>query len=68
MSAIRYIARGGCVISLTVLLAGCIVGPPDHGYYGRPPPEGYYDRAHDRYYHDHAWHRCRDRDDEHCRR
>jgi hypothetical protein len=53
MSAIRIIARGGCLIALSVLLAGCIIAPPDGGY----------DRDHHRYYQDHRWHQCGDRDD-----
>jgi hypothetical protein len=60
MSVIQYIARGSCLISLAVLLAGCVLAPR----------EGYYDRHHHRYYHDHSWHQCRDRDDRddsHCR-
>jgi len=61
MSAIRFVARGSCLISLVVLLAGCVIAPRG-GYH-----EGYYDRQHHRYYHDHDWHQCRDRDDPHCR-
>ncbi len=63
MSAIRLIARGSCLISLAVLLAGCVIAPRD----------GYYDRDHHRYYQDHRWHPCRgrddrdERDDPHCR-
>ena len=60
MSAIRYIARGSCLISLIVLLAGCVV-VPSGGY-----REGYYDRPHHRYWHDHRWRECHERD-EYCR-
>jgi hypothetical protein len=59
MSVIRFIARGGCLISLVAILAGCVVVPG--------PREGYYDRPHHRYYHDRSWHECRDRDDAYCR-
>jgi len=65
MSAIRYIARGSCLISLIALLAGCVIAPRgDDGY-----REGYYDAPHHRYWHDHEWHDCdrdHDRDDRHC--
>jgi hypothetical protein len=61
MSAIRFVARGSCLIGLTVLLAGCIIAP--RGGYHDGYSEGYYDRAHHRYYHDHEWHQCHDRDD-----
>lgn len=59
MSAIRFIARGSCLLSLIALLAGCVIAP-DQG-----PRDGYYDHPHHRYYHDHRWHDCRDHDD-HC--
>ena len=72
MSAIRFIARGSCLISLVALLAGCVIAPDhDHdrgrreGYYNAPR-EGYYDRDHHRYYHDHAWHECHEHDED-CR-
>ena len=64
MSAIRFIARGSCLLSLIAVLAGCIVAPgpgPRYGY-----REGYYDRPHHRYWHDHHWHECHERD-EYCR-
>lgn len=61
MSAIRYIARGSCLIGLIVMLAGCIVGPPPGGYH-----EGYYDRAHHRWWHNHGWQQC-GYNDSHCR-
>ncbi|HEV2268560.1 MAG TPA: hypothetical protein VGR92_03805 [Steroidobacteraceae bacterium] len=59
MSAIRFIARSSCLISLIALLAGCVIVPRG-GYH-----EGYYDRPHHRYWHDNGWHDCHDRDD-HC--
>jgi hypothetical protein len=58
MSAIRFVARGSCLISLIALLAGCVIAP-DHG----GPRDGYYDRSHHRYYHDHGWHDCHGHDD-----
>jgi hypothetical protein len=64
MSAIRYIARGSCLVSLIVLLAGCIIAPRDGGY-REGYRDGYYDAPHHRYWHDHRWHDC-DRDDPHC--
>jgi hypothetical protein len=51
MSAIRYIARVSCVISLFAMLAGCIVAPG--GY-----REGYYDHSHHRWWHNHGWVDC----------
>lgn len=76
MSAIRFVCRGSCLISLVALLAGCVIAP-DHdrapGYYNAPregyynsPREGYYDREHHRYYRDHAWHECHEHDED-CR-
>lgn len=68
MSALRFVARGSCLISLIALLAGCVIAP-DHdrgmheGYYNAPR-EGYYDREHHRYYHDHRWHECHEHDEE----
>ncbi|MFZ0551730.1 MAG: hypothetical protein WAU49_12270 [Steroidobacteraceae bacterium] len=59
MSAIRYIARGSCLISLIFMLAGCIVAPgPGHH-------EGYYDHAHHRWWHNHGWQDCGP-NDPHC--
>ena len=55
MSAIRFIARGSCLITLVTLLAGCVIAPAG-------PREGYYDRAHHRYWHDHGWHDCHEHD------
>ena len=65
MSVIRSIARGSCLISLFVLLAGCVIVPPggDHEGYR----EGSYDQPHHRYRHDHEWHECHEHDDPHCR-
>ena len=60
MSAIRYIARVSCVLSLFAMLAGCIVAPGPGGY-----REGYYDHAHHRWWHNHAWVDCGDHDP-HC--
>ncbi|HET9109114.1 MAG TPA: hypothetical protein VFN79_18200 [Steroidobacteraceae bacterium] len=51
MTAIRYIARGSCLLSLAALLAGCVLAPPGD----------YSDRPHDRYYHDRSWHDCHGR-------
>lgn len=59
MSAIRFIARGSCLISLLAFLAGCVIAPAG-------PHEGYYDRGHHRYYHDHTWHDCHEHDS-YCR-
>lgn len=53
MSTIGLIARSSCLVSLTALLAGCVIAPRD----------GYHDRQHDRYDRDHRWHDCRDRGD-----
>jgi hypothetical protein len=65
MSAIRHIARGSCLITMIVLLAGCVIaprgGPGYHGGYH----EGYYDRAHHRWWHDNGWHDC-GYNDPHC--
>ena len=66
MSAIRFIARGSCLLSLIALLGGCIVAPPG----------GYSDGPRDRDHHDRSWHDCHDRRygddrddrDEGCRR
>lgn len=68
MSAIRFIARGSCLISLIALLSGCIIAPDhDRGGYDRGGPrEGYYDRDHHRYYRDHEWHECHEHDS-YCR-
>lgn len=74
MSALKYIVRGSCLLSLLALLAGCVIAPAPHEGYR----EGYYDRPHHRYWHDHEWHECHDRGDrgdrddrddhdEHCR-
>ena len=60
MSAIRYIARGSCVITLIALLAGCVIAPRG-GYH-----EGYYDHAHHRWWHSNGWHDC-GYNDPHCR-
>ena len=60
MSIIKSIARGSCLISVIVLLAGCVIVPRG-GYH-----EGYYDRPHHRYWHDERWHDC-DEDDHYCR-
>lgn len=61
MSALRYIARGSCLIALIALLAGCIIAPPPGGGYH----EGYYDRDHHRWWHNHGWQDCGDHDS-HC--
>ena len=77
MSAIRFIARASCLLSLISVLAGCVVAPagPREGYYDRDhhryyreePREGYYDRDRHRYYREHRWHECHDEDDAYCR-
>ena len=66
MSAIRYIARGSCLIGLIFMLGGCIIAPPPGEGYHEGYHEGYYDRDHHRWWHNHGWHDC-DRDDRHCR-
>lgn len=66
MSAIRYLARGSCLIGLIFMLGGCIIAPPPGGGYHEGYHEGYYDRDHHRWWHNHGWHDC-DRDDRHCR-
>jgi hypothetical protein len=58
MSAIRFVARGSCLITLIALLAGCVIAPGPRGGYH----EGYYDRAHHRYWHDNGWHDCHEHD------
>jgi len=57
MHNIHRIIRGGLLLGLAALVAGCVVAPYR---------EGYYDRDHHRYWHDHAWHDCVEHDD-HCR-
>lgn len=59
MSAIRFIARASCLLSLISFMAGCVIAPAG-------PHEGYYDRDHHRYYHDHGWHDCHEHDS-YCR-
>jgi hypothetical protein len=54
-NAIR-LAIGTLFLSIAAFTAGCVVAPPN---------EGYYDRDHHRYYHEHVWVSC-GRDDEHC--
>lgn len=61
MATIKRIVRGGCLLGLMALLAGCIIAPRDRGYH-----EGYYDAPHHRYWHNNGWHDCGDRDP-HCR-
>ena len=69
MSAIRFIARSSCLISLIILLTGCVVVPRgghDHDEaYRQGYHEGYYDRGHHRYWHDNGWHDC-DEDEDYC--
>ena len=55
-NAIR-LAIGTLFLSIAAFTAGCVVAPPN---------EGYYDRDHHRYYHEHVWVSC-GRDDDHCR-
>ena len=51
MSAIRFIARGSCFLSLIVLLSGCILAPPG----------GYSDGPRGGYHHDRSRNDCHDR-------
>jgi hypothetical protein len=60
MSAIRYIARGSCLITMIALLAGCVIAPAHGGYH-----EGYYDHSHHRWWHNNGWHDC-GYNDPHC--
>lgn len=66
MSAMRHFVRGSCLISLIVLLSGCIFAPRGGPGYRAGYREGYYDSAHHRYWHDNGWHQC-GYHDPHCR-
>ncbi len=55
-NAIR-LTIGSLFLAIAAFSAGCVVAPPN---------EGYYDRDHHRYYHEHVWVSC-GRDDDHCR-
>lgn len=65
MSAIRYIVRGSCLITLIALLGGCVIAPA-HGGYHEGYHEGYYDHSHHRWWHNNGWHDC-GYNDPHCR-